>query len=288
MKSMTGFGFGERKNGQLHAKVELRSYNNRSLDLFVLVPQDLRLLEPRLRDFLAQRTARGKVELFLSVSFVESAPELTVDAGKARAAMAALVELRRITGIRQKVGLEHLLRVEGLFQTGQRADPEALWLLLLPLLEETYARFEETRIVEGRKTAEDVLACLSVIEAGVAEVERHIPILEERTKNEFRARWKELLDTGADEQRILAETAVLLVKMDVHEEVVRLKAHARSFRDTMERESACGKKLDFICQEIGREINTIGSKSASLELDRAVIAGKDALEKIREQLRNVE
>jgi uncharacterized protein (TIGR00255 family) len=288
MKSMTGFGFGERKTERFHAKVEMRSYNNRSLELFVLVPQDLRPLEPRVRDFLTQRTVRGKVELFLSVSFVESAPEMAVDAERARSAMAALMELRRITGIRQKVGLEHLLRIEGIFQTGKRTDPEALWLMLLPLLEETYARFDATRIEEGRKTAEDVLKNLTLIEAGVAEVERHIPTLEERIKNEFRERWKELLDTGADEQRILAETAILLVKMDINEEVMRLKAHMRSFRDTMEKESACGKKLDFICQEIGREINTIGSKSSSLELDKAVITGKDALEKIREQLRNVE
>jgi len=288
MKSMTGFGFGERRDERIHARVELRSYNNRSLDLFIAVPPDLRPLEPRIREYLSQRTVRGKVELFLAVTFVEGAPQLAVDEVQARAAKAALEELRRIAGIREKVGLSHLLRVEGIFEPGKRAEPEALWLVLLPLLEETYERFDASRIAEGRKTAEDVLSCLSVIEDGVEKVVKHIPVLEERIKNEFRTRWNELLSSGTDEQRILAETAILMVKMDVNEEVMRLKAHMRSFRDTMDHESACGKKLDFICQEIGREVNTIGSKSGSLELDRVVIASKDALEKIREQLRNVE
>jgi uncharacterized protein (TIGR00255 family) len=133
-----------------------------------------------------------------------------------------------------------------------------------------------------------VQAILDSFEAQVERIEGLAPLLEERLKNDLRARFREVLGDSVEEARLLTETAVLLARSDIHEELVRVRAHLGSFRAAVGEPGAVGKKLDFLCQELGREVNTIGAKNALPEVDAAVVALKDALEKIREQVRNVE
>jgi len=142
--------------------------------------------------------------------------------------------------------------------------------------------------VEGKKTERDIRKFASDIHASLAVIEAKVPDIETKIREGLRERFNELLGEGVDESRILAETAVQLMRSDINEEVQRMKAHLESLDEACGREGPQGKKLDFVCQELGREINTIGSKSMTLEIDQAVIAVKDSLEKIREQLRNVE
>jgi uncharacterized protein (TIGR00255 family) len=288
MTSMTGFGHGEQRDARMQMVLEIRSYNNRSIDLFINLPYSIKQLEPRVREFLASRIQRGKIEFYLSVVELEEQGDVLVDHARVRTYLAALEELRRTARLRERPGLAHLIGLEGVLKTVSRKDPEATWALVLPLLEKVFADFDASRALEGRKTEEDIRRVASDIRVRLAAIEARVPEIEARIKQGLRERFRELLGDGIDESRILAETAVQLTRSDVNEEVQRMKAHLESLEDTVRRGGPQGRKLDFVCQELGREINTIGSKSISLEIDQAVIAVKDGLEKIREQLRNVE
>jgi uncharacterized protein (TIGR00255 family) len=155
-------------------------------------------------------------------------------------------------------------------------------------MEKVFADFEKSRITEGIKTEADLRRLAADIKERIALIEVMIPVIETKIKESLRERFRDLLGEAVDESRILAETAVQLVRFDINEEVQRMKAHLESLSEALGLAGPQGKKLDFVCQELGREINTIGSKSVTLEIDQAVIAVKDTLEKIREQLRNVE
>ena len=288
MISMTGFGHGEHRDGRVQMVLEIRSYNNRFLDLSINLPYSLKQLEPRVREFLSSRIQRGKIEFYLSIIELEEESEVFVDHARVRTYLAALNELRRLAGVRERPGLTHLLALEGVLKTVSRKDPEVLWALLEPLLGRVFAEFDASRLAEGRKTEKDIRRCATDIHSRVVAIEARIPEAEVRIKEGLRERFRELLGEGVEESRILAETAVQLMRSDINEELQRMKAHLESLEESIGKDGPQGKRLDFICQELGREINTIGSKSMTLEIDHAVIAVKDSLEKIREQLRNVE
>ena len=288
MTSMTGFGHGEHRDSHLQMVLEIRSYNNRYLELFINLPYSMKQLEPRVREFLSSRIQRGKVEFYLSITELEEASDVIIDHARVRTYLAAIEELRRLAGVRERPGLAQLIGLEGVLKTISRKDPEALWTLLTPLLSKVLADFNASRAAEGRKTEQDVQKSVAEIRGHIGAIEARMPEIEGKIRQGLRDRFKELLEDGVDESRILAETAVQLMRSDINEEVQRMKAHLESLDDALGRPGPQGKRLDFVCQELGREINTIGSKSMTLEIDRAVIAIKDSLEKIREQLRNVE
>jgi uncharacterized protein (TIGR00255 family) len=285
---MTGFGAGEHRDERRQLSMTLKSYNNRFLDLFVYLPASLSVLEPQIRRYLSERVNRGRVELYLKSVELEEAPRVSLDRSAARAYAQVLRELAREAGIRGRLQLSHLLKLEGVIRAEAGTDPQELWPVLEGLLQRTFQEFDRTRAQEGEATRRDVLALLAAFEAQLARIEALAPQLEERLKNDLRARFREVLGDTLDEARLLTETAVLLARSDIHEELVRIRAHLASFRSAVEEGGAVGKKLDFLCQELGREVNTIGAKNALPEVDAAVVALKDALEKIREQVRNVE
>jgi uncharacterized protein (TIGR00255 family) len=288
MTSMTGFGHGEHRDNRVQLLLEIRSYNNRYLELSINLPYSLKQLEPRVREFLSSHIQRGKVEFYLSVIELEEESEVFVDHARVRTYMKALADLRRQAGLREKPGIQHLIGLEGVLKTVSRKDPEALWALVTPVLEKVFADFDASRTVEGKKTERDIRKFASDIRASLAVIEAKVPDIETKIRQGLRERFNELLGEGVEESRILAETAVQLMRSDINEEVQRMKAHLESLDEACGGDGPQGKKLDFVCQELGREINTIGSKSMTLEIDQAVIAVKDSLEKIREQLRNVE
>ncbi len=288
MTSMTGFGHGEHRDEQVRMTLEIRSYNNRVLDVFANLPYSLKQMEPRVREFLSARMQRGKVELYLSVVELEDESDVVIDHARVRAYRAALEDLRRSAGVRERLSLAHFVALEGVMKSVSRRDPEALWAQVEPLLARVFVDFQASRVAEGKKTEEDIRRSAGAIREALALIEAHVPEIEARITTSLRERFRDLLGDGVDESRVLAETAVQLMRSDVNEEVQRMKAHLESLDEALGQAGPQGKRLDFVCQELGREINTIGSKSVSLEIDRAVIAVKDSLEKIREQLRNVE
>ena len=284
---MTGFGYYEYQKDEFYALIDLKSYNNRYLDLQVNLPPHLSPLEPRLREYLSSRINRGRVEVYMKL-ITDEQVDLLVDTESARSITAILQQLIDEVGINDQVRLSHLLRMEGILKPQRKIDVDAYWETMVPHLETAFEEFERSRITEGEKIEKDIVEQLDRIEEGVRIIDKNREGLKEIIVNGLRERFFELLGDGVDENRVYSEAAILLMKFDVNEEVVRLTAHVNEFRETLKSDGVVGKKLDFICQELNREINTIGSKSTQLEIHSTVISIKEAIERIREQLRNVE
>ena len=287
MKSMTGFGYGEYRDDSRQVTLSLKAYNNRFLDIVVYLPPPLAALEQRFRDYLAGRVLRGRVEL--SVKLTNTSPGKALpDRQTVRSHVEALRELAAAAGIRERVRISHLLRLEGLFRSEGSVDADETWQALQPALEAAFGDFEGMRVREGEHTRRDVAALLQVIAAELESVKARAPEIEERIRKSLSERFREVVGDSVEESRLLTETAAVLVKADIHEELARLGSHLDHFHAFLEEQGAVGKKMDFLCQEMNREFNTLGAKNIQPEIDTSVVVLKDALEKIREQLRNVE
>lgn len=288
MKSMTGYAYRESPDGNITVSVEIKGYNNRFLDISVFLPPWLTSLEPGYREYLGSRFARGKIDVGVRVK--EQNPDISITVNEKIAAqyLKAIGDLAKTLGIREKPGLEMILGLKGVLDTETNSDAEKYRVLIDPVFRAASDQFEAERIREGKHTADDILSHLAVLESSVQSIGSHVPELEAAIKENLRARFEELLGDKIDESRVLSETAVLLMKYTISEELSRLTSHLSEFRLEMERNASPGKKLDFLSQEINREINTIGSKTPVLEVSRTVVEMKNALENIREQLRNVE
>lgn len=288
MKSMTGFGYSEYTDQESQIIISLKSYNNKYLDIVTYIPQPFIQLEPKVREFLNERVYRGRVEFSLTLRELSEATDFILDKGLAEKAMKTLKELVDLTGLEDTIHLSHLLRIEGLLKPYKTRDIDQLWEKIRPVLEKVFTDFERSRMLEGEKTKEDIVRQAEFLKEAVAFIEDKASLLEDYFKKTIRDRFVEILGDLVDESRILSETAVLLVKYSINEEIVRLKSHLEQMSSTISNPEPKGKALDFLCQELGREINTLGSKSSLLEISQKVILMKEALERIREQVRNVE
>ena len=288
MISMTGYGYREYQDERVNLALELKSYNNRYLDIVVNAPPFLSPLEPAIRNYLKSRIVRGRVEISLRVKELEEDLEVYIDQSAAKEYAAALRRLAETVGLQEEPRLSHFLRLEGVIKPVKNRDLEWFEKLVLQELEAAASEFVRSRQMEGESTDADIRVLMQSLEASLATIEAHSVKLEEYIRNQLTERFKELVGENYDENRILSETAVMLMKYSVGEETVRMRSHLDQFMNYMQESGGVGKKLDFICQEMHREINTIGSKSNIIAINQAVVEAKDALEKIREQLRNVE
>lgn len=288
MKSMTGYGYKERSDDRFSLSVEIKGYNNRFLEIFINLPPYLSPLEMRLRDYVSARCERGKIELSVRAKELGGNVSVSVDEVAAAAYYQAIKRLGAALGLDEQPRLSTILSMDGVLLSDKTRDPERFWQAIEGALEEALSQFEASRVREGKATEADILTHIDSIEKAVEKTTAFAPELEASIRENMRTRFREVLGDAVDEGRVLAETAVLLVKYSISEELARLRAHLAEFRAEVERNPAPGKKLDFLCQEINREINTIGSKSPIMDVSRAVVSMKDSLENVREQLRNVE
>jgi uncharacterized protein (TIGR00255 family) len=288
MTSMTGFAYKEWANEDISISVEIKGYNNRFLEIYVNTPPWLPQLEQRVRDIINNVCGRGKVEVAIRVRETNTPMTVNVNVNAAEAYTRAINSLKSNLGLDENLNLSTLINMEGVLNIEKNRDDERYWALIEPVLIEAGAVFQAERIREGKHTEEDILNSISRIESTLQTVAAHLPALESSIKENIKARFREVSGGEIDENRILAETAILLMKYTVSEEISRLSSHLAEFRAETAKNDRPGKKLDFLCQEINREINTIGSKSVILEVSRAVVEMKEALENVREQLRNVE
>ena len=287
MKSMTGFGYGESRDDTRQLTVSLKAYNNRFLDIVVYLPSALAVLEQGFRDYLAGRVLRGRVELSAKLTLTGAA-RVFPDPQSVRSHVEALRELAAAAGLRERVRLSHLLRLEGLFRPEPSFDAEELLQAFQPALEAAFRDFEAMRVREGEHTRRDIAGLLEGIAAEIRKIAEQAAGIDQRIKETLRTRFREVVGDSIEEGRLLTETAAILVKADIHEELSRLASHLAHFRSFIAESGTLGKKLDFLCQEMNREFNTLGAKNIQGEVDASVVVLKDALEKIREQLRNVE
>jgi uncharacterized protein (TIGR00255 family) len=285
---MTGFAYREWSNENISISVQIKGYNNRFLEIYVSTPPWLPLMEQKVRDIIAGLCGRGKIEVSLRIRETNAPLNVSVNVNAANAYMQAISGLASSLGINEKLSISTLVDMEGVLDIEKNRDDERYWSLVEPVLREAADIFQSERIREGKHTEEDILNSISRIESSLQTVTAHLPALESSIKENIKVRFNELTDCNIDENRVLAETAILLMKYTVSEEISRLSSHLAEFRAETAKNDRPGKKLDFLCQEINREINTIGSKSAITEVSRAVVEMKEALENVREQLRNVE
>lgn len=288
MISMTGFGYCEKETDKYYAAVEIKSYNNRYLDMQINLPPFLSPLEPQIREFMSRRVGRGRIEVYVRFRELEEDLTIRLDKKVAREYADVLRSLISETGIEEALSLNHLLQMEGILKSSRSRDVDLYWRILEPLMEEAADAFVAVRRREGRETCQDILQQIAIIEEALGHISATEGELEAFFTETVRKRFAEVLGDQVEENRILTEIAALMVKYTIHEELVRLKGHLNSFREIIDNDAGAGKKLDFLAQEIHREINTIGSKSIQYNISSGVVQMKDALENIREQLRNVE
>ncbi|MBN2659533.1 MAG: YicC family protein [Spirochaetales bacterium] len=288
MKSMTGFGFSEIQDEKSHISLDLKSYNNRYLDIITNIPSILNPLEPTIREWLSARIGRGRVEVHIRYRELEEDMKVILDENVVREYASVLNQMAAIAGINEKPGLSHLLGMDGIIKTDRKRDLSTIWEKLEPMMEKAFIDFEANRLREGDNTEKDIADQIGVLKENLAFVESRAPEVDRQIRETLSGKFREITGDELEETRLLAETAMYLVKYDINEEIIRMRSHLDRFAEIMREEEGAGKKLDFLCQELNREINTIGSKSPVVEVHQSVVLMKDALEKIREQLRNVE
>ena len=291
MTSMTGFGYSERSDDAVSASVEVKSVNNRYLDVNVSLPNGMAVLEPRIRLAVGEVVHRGRVEVTVRVREFHETAVVHLDKSALAAYQSALTQLKDETGCEEPLRLSHYLRMEGILRMERERDAEGYWSVVEPLLANALEQFRNSRNEEGAALRGDIESQVARIAAGLYVIETHAPQIEQTVRTSLGQRFAEVVGDGVEESRMLAEVAVQLARFSINEEAVRLNAHLEAITEAIrgaDAGSGVGKRLDFICQEINREINTIGSKSTVLTISEQVIEVKDALENIREQLRNVE
>jgi len=288
MKSMTCYAYKKESRDNVTISVEIKGYNSRFLDLSVNLPFWLSSLEPWVREYLNSRFSRGKLEVGIRVR-EEGAPiSVSINENAAMAYKNAIGALAKTLNMPEEPGLEMLLGLEGVLEIETDRDIEKYRAFIEAVLASASDQAEAERAREGRHTMEDIFSHIAVLEESAQSISAFVPEIEKAIKENLRTRFAELLGDKIDENRVLTETAVLLMKYTISEELSRLSSHLKEFRLETERNPSPGKKLDFLSQEINREINTVSSKTPMLEVSRIVVEMKNALENIREQLRNVE
>ena len=291
IKSMTGFGRCGIQKGSRKYTVELKSVNHRYLDVNIRMPKKLNFFETAIRTLLKTYANRGKVDIFITYEDLsQSQVSVKYNAALAAEYLKYLKQMEKEFGLENDVRVSTLSRYPEVFTMEEQSeDEEELWNELKEALEGAFFQFVETRKAEGGNLKKDILSKLAFLEEQLAFIEERSPqiIAEYRAKLEDKV--KELLaDTQIEEGRIAAEVILFADKICTDEEVVRLKSHIRHMRNTLEEKEGIGRKLDFIAQEMNREANTILSKANDLEVSDRAISLKTEVEKIREQIQNIE
>lgn len=293
MNSMTGYAYKEDLVGTAQISVEIKSVNNRFLDLSVSLPSFLNPIEQKIRKAVAEKIARGKVDLAIRVRENQSNSKVTADLGAAKAYYDAIKSVADSLGAENFSGggaipLSLVTGQEGVLSLSRDIDADEYWNKIQPTFDAAMEAFLADRAREGKNLKADLLKKLDVLDQCAAFFAQWQPQMEGKFKEQILSRFEELLGDKVDQNRVMAEVASLMVKYTINEEIVRLQSHLKAMRKEMEENPAPGKRLDFICQEANREINTIGSKNQFIEVGQKVVDAKDALENIREQAKNVE
>lgn len=289
--SMTGYGQGESRDSSRIYGVELRSVNNRFLDINVRVPQDLSALENRIRDVIRRAMARGKIEARVSVDYVSAGGRIfAVDEELATHALNSLGATCRRLGVAFEPNWSVLFEIPGVIQVEkQLADTEQVWNPLADALDQAVGDLVRARAGEGERLAEALRENVAAVAGIISRVEALSQNTVELHREALRQRLSELTSGfGVDEGRLEMEVAVMADRCCVDEEVTRTRSHLVAFGQTLEEGGVVGRKLEFTLQEINREVNTIGSKSSNAEVAMLVVEMKSELEKAREQIQNIE
>ncbi|MBR6785418.1 MAG: YicC family protein [Clostridia bacterium] len=291
IKSMTGYGRCQQLADGMNITVEIKSVNHRYFEFSSKLPRSYGFLDEKLKSFFMGKLTRGKMECYVQIETVEEPDTIiSVNHPLVKGYLDAYKELSETYGLENNIRISDISRVSDIFSIRkQAADEDKIWAAVQTVAEEALNGFVAMREREGERLRADVLSRLETILDNVAFIEERSPETVKEYNEKLLGRLRELLaDAHIEEQRILTEAAIFADKIAVAEETVRLRSHISQMRSFLDSSEAVGKKMDFLIQEFNREANTIGSKAQDVEIARRVVAIKAEIEKIREQIQNIE
>ena len=291
IKSMTGYGRHEAVIGGKKIYCEIKSVNHRYSDYSIRVPRNMGFLEDKIKRLASEKISRGKVDIYVGIENCETSDKhICLNTELAKEYVRALAELRDELGLRDDVSVMSVARFPDIFRMEQaEEDEEALWLAVKEVAEKALEEFSEMRLREGERIKADLSARIEYMRTVTEKVEKRSPETVSEYKDRLYAKIKEVLEgRDVDEARVLTEVAIFADKVAVNEETVRLSSHFDEFYEIISGDEPAGRRLDFLIQEINREINTTGSKANDIEIARYVVELKGETEKLREQVQNIE
>ena len=291
LKSMTGFGRAVEEIDGYVITVEIKSVNHRYFDFSSRIPRQYGFLDDKLKSYINSKVSRGKVECYVSVEALDTEDAaVVINKTLASAYVKALKELAEEYSLKEDFGTAFVSRLPDVFVLKKAdEDEEKIWQLVKSVTDEAIEKFIQMRAVEGAKMKEDVASRAEYILDCVSFIEERSPQTVKDYNDKLVERVHEIIgDVSLDEQRIIQEVAIYADKVAVAEETVRLRSHIAQLKTFLESEEPIGRKMDFLVQEINRETNTIGSKANDVEIARKVVDIKAEVEKIREQIQNIE
>ncbi|MDY5947860.1 MAG: YicC/YloC family endoribonuclease [Oscillospiraceae bacterium] len=291
IKSMTGYGRAQKLVDGMDITVEIKSVNHRYFEFSSRLPRNYGFLDEKLKSFFNSALARGKMECYVQIEAVEEPDTLiSLNHSLVKGYLDAYKELADTYGIENDIKVSNISRVSDIFMVRkQAADEDRIWAAVSEVAKAALDGFVAMREREGARLRDDVLSRLDEIISNVEFIEKRSPETVAEYNEKLLGRLREMLgDAHIDEQRILTEAAIFADKIAVAEETVRLRSHISQLRSFLDSSEAIGKKMDFLVQELNREANTIGSKAQDVEIARRVVAVKAEIEKIREQIQNIE
>jgi uncharacterized protein (TIGR00255 family) len=293
MKSMTGYGWGECSQNGFKVTVELSSVNRKQSEVSINLPRELEVLEAQIRDEINKRIARGRLTARVTLHEAEGneASRVRVNRPLATAYAQELRKLAKELKLKDDLSLDLLVRAPGVLQSDSEVgDAETFWPAVNKALEPALAMLVKMRTREGGNLKKDLTERIATMRKAVARVKKEAPLVQQRYREQLveRIRSAGLEDLKLDEERLLKEVVFFADRSDISEELTRLQSHFQQFDDCLKSSDPVGRTLDFLAQEMNREINTIGSKANDSLISREVVVLKAELEKFREQAQNVE
>lgn len=290
LKSMTGFGKAFAENERISIDIELKSVNSRFLDTFFRIPNFLNLREFELKDVITNKIKRGKINITLQVNFRDPKDSpWGINTVKLNDFLLTVKDLKKQSNINEELRLDHLLSNKDLFSGNKIEISEEDFEFIKETLNKAIDELDIMKTNEGSELAKDLRQRTKEIETKVDEIKANVSDTIDEYHSLLKERIKNLIDdVNINEERLETELAILADKADITEECVRLKSHLKFFNDSLNTEESNGRRLNFLCQEINREANTIASKTLSSEISHKSIFIKEEIEKIREQIQNIE
>jgi len=288
IKSMTGFARGVVDYAGSSVTVEIKSLNHRFLDIFTRLPRGFNGLDIQLRNYLKGVVNRGRIEVTITIENTRNNDLLEVDRHLAVQYYRCLADLRDELGIKEGISLQDVLRCGDIIKIKEGLSEEGLWPVVKQALDNAVENLLEMRGREGNTLSQDIQARLDAISRHLEEIARRIPISLKEYKSYLQERIKDTFNIEVPGERLEQEMVLHAEKSDVTEEKVRLDAHIQQMRDLLHEDGPVGRKMDFLVQELYREANTLGSKTLDVSITTSVVEIKSELEKIREQIQNIE
>lgn len=290
IKSMTGFGRGKYENEGRFYTVEIKAVNHKYNDISIRCPRFLNSFEDKIRKLISSNISRGKIDVFINFDNYSSEGNIIhFNTELAKEYVKGLDELSKETGVKYEVNVMDISKMPEILKIEEDENEEIIGKELMIAVEDALQKFVEMREQEGQKLVEDMQKRIKFVEQKVQEIEKFSSTLVQEYMQKLENRVKELMENKVvDENRLAQEIVIFSDKSSIEEELTRLKSHINQFNNFCKGESPIGKKIDFLIQEMNREVNTIGSKANCLEITNRVIELKTEIENIREQVQNIE